>query len=211
MLRLVHTLNTGAQCNLPPDDSGGSSSSSTSSSDSEEDFEGTENITVAKRYHNRESSSEEDLYTAPTPPHKQFRTSTPEQEERNPAREPDRCPLREIVNHRPALEIPEVDIVVAPGRQGAGANAQRGTQRVQAVMAAGRNRNVVPNLPGADHALVQILQMMQNRDANRDNSLKQLLMFPTEKFTGTEKSKAKGHWAEFSKYLDYQAQLGTIQ
>ena len=76
---------------------------------------------------------------------------------------------------------------------------------------AGRGRQRVPNLPGADPALVQILQMMQNRDANRDNSRKQLLMFPTDKFTGTEKSKAQGHWAEFSKYLDYQVQLGTIQ
>ena len=52
--------------------------------------------------------------------------------------------------------------------------------------------------------------MMHNRDANRDNSRKQLLMFPTEKFTGTSKDKAQGHWAEFSKYLDYQVQLGTI-
>ena len=211
VLRVVHTVHTGAQCNLPPDDSGGSSSNSTSSSDSEEDFEGTENITVAKRYHSRELSPEENLYKAPTPPHKRFRTSTPEQEERKPAKEPNRCPLREIVNHRPALEVPEVDIIVAPGRQAGGINAQLGAQRVNAVMAAGRGRQRAPNLPGADPALVQILQMMQNRDANRDNSRKQLLMFPTEKFTGTEKSKAQGHWAEFSKYLDYQVQLGTIQ
>ena len=75
-------------------------------------------------------------------------------------------------------------------------------------MAAGRGCN---NLQEADPALVQILQMMQNRDANRDNSQKQLLMFPTEKFTDLDKQKAKGHWAEFSKYLDYQDQLGTIQ
>ena len=211
VLRLTHTTNTGAQCNLPPDDSGGSSSSSTSSSDSEGEFEGTENITVAKRYHNREISSEEEIYTAPTPPHKRFRTSTPEKEDRKPAKEPIRCPLKEIINHRPALEIPEVDIIVAPGGRGAGANVQLGAQRVNAAMAAGRGRQRVPNLAGADPALVQILTMMQNRDANRDNSRKQLLMFPTEKFTGKEKGKAQGHWAEFSKYLDYQEQLGTIQ
>ena len=216
ILRLVHTVNTGAQCNLPPDDSGGSGSSSssnedssTSSSDSEEELEGTENITVAKRYHNKELSFEEDLYTAPTPPHKRFRTSTPDPEDRKPAKEPSRCPLQEIVNHKPALEVPQVDIVVAPGCQAA-ANIQLGAHRVNAAMA-GRGRQAAPNLPGADPALVQILQMMQNRDANRDNSHKQLLMFPTEKFTGTEKSKAQGHWAEFSKYLDYQVQLGTIQ
>ena len=52
--------------------------------------------------------------------------------------------------------------------------------------------------------------MMQNRDANRDNSRKQFLMFPKESFTGQDKKLAKNHWAEFSKYLDYQDQQGTI-
>ena len=73
---------------------------------------------------------------------------------------------------------------------------------------AGRGRNQA--LQGADPALVQILQMMQNRDANWDNSRKQFLMFPKESFTGQDKKKAKSHWAEFSKYLDYQDQQGTI-
>ena len=72
---------------------------------------------------------------------------------------------------------------------------------------AGRGRNQA--LQGAHPALVQILQMMQNRDANRDNSRKQFLMFPKELFTGQDKKKAKSHWAEFSKYLDYQDQQGT--
>ena len=209
-IKVVRLISTAAQCALPPDDSSGSSSSSTSSSDSEDKFEGIENITVAKRYHSRKSSSEEDIYTAPTPPHKRFRTSTPDPEERKPDKEPDRCPLKEIVNHKPALQVPKVDIIVAPGRRGAGANLKTASrQRVNAAMAAGRARQ--PNLQGADPALVQILQTMNNRDANRDNSRKQLLMLPTEKFTGTRKDKAQGHWAEFSKYLDYQVQLGTIQ
>ena len=65
-------------------------------------------------------------------------------------------------------------------------------------------------LQGAYPALVQILQMMQNRDANRDNSRKQFLMFPKESFTGQDKKLAKSHWAKFSKYLDYQDQQGTI-
>ena len=52
--------------------------------------------------------------------------------------------------------------------------------------------------------------MMQNRDANRDNSHKQFLMFPKESFTGQDKKLAKSHWAKFSKYLDYQDQQGTI-
>ena len=34
----------------------------------------------------------------------------------------------------------------------------------------GRNQPHPQPLQGADPALVQILQMMQNRDANRDNS-----------------------------------------
>ena len=73
---------------------------------------------------------------------------------------------------------------------------------------AGRGRNQA--LQGFDPALVQILQMMQNRDANRDNSRKQFLMFPKESFTGQDKKKAKSHWAEFSKYLYYQDQEVTI-
>ena len=35
-------------------------------------------------------------------------------------------------------------------------------------------------------------------------------MFPKESFTGQDKKRAKSHWAEFSKYLDYQNQQGTI-
>ena len=130
--------------------------------DTDTDIEGTKNITVAKRYLYRHSLSSEDLYTAPACPSKHFRTSTPELCERKPEKEPLRCPLKEIINHKGALHIPPVDIIVAPGRQGA--NAQRGLQRVQAM--AGRRGNQNPNLQGADLALVQILQMMQNRDAN---------------------------------------------
>ena len=72
--------------------------------------------------------------------------------------------MKEIINHRPALHIPPVDLIVAPGGQAA--NTQRGMQQLNAMAARGRN----PALQGADPALVQILQMMQNRDANRDNS-----------------------------------------
>ena len=114
--------------------------------------------------------------------------------------------MKEIINHKGALHIPPVDIVVAPGRQGA--NAPRGLQRVQAM--AGRHGNQNQNLQGADPSLVQILQMMQNRDANQDNSCKQFLMFPKESFMGQDKKLAKSHWAKFSKYLDYQDQQGTI-
>ena len=74
----------------------------------------------------------------------------------------------------------------------------------------GRGSNANQALQGADPALVQILQMMQNRDANRDNSQKHFLIVPKEAFTGQDKKKAKSHWSKFSKYLDYQEQQGTI-
>ena len=202
---ITHTLqvkDTGAQYSSPSD------SNDSSSSDLDSDIEGTGNITVAKRYLHRHSASSEDLYTNPTPPHKRFRTSTPEPPERRPNKEPIRCPLKEIINHRPTLHIPPVDLTVAPGRRAA--NVQLGRQRVNAMAARGRNPPAQPALQGADPALVQILQMMQNRDANRDNSCKQFLMFPKESFTGQDKKLAKSHWAEFSKYLDYQDQQGTI-
>ena len=154
----LQVKDTGAQYSLPSD------SSDSSSSDSDSDIEGTENITVSKRYLHRHSISSEDLYTNPTPPNKRFRTSTPDPTERRPEKEPISCPLKEIINHRLTLHIPPVDLTVAPGRQAT--NAQRGIQRLNAMAARGRN----PALQGADPALVQILQIMQNRDANRDNS-----------------------------------------
>ena len=105
------------------------------------------------------------------------------------------------------MHIPPVNVIVAPGMQ---ANVQPGVQRIQAMAGRGGVRNANQSLQGADPALVQILQMMQNRDANRDNSQKQFLMFPKEVFTGEDKKKAKSHWAEFSKYLEFQNQQGTI-
>ena len=116
----LQVKDTGAQYSSPSD------SSDTGSSDSDSDIEGTENITVAKRYLHRHSVSSEDLYTNPTPPNKRFRTSTPDPTERQPEKEPLRCPLKEIINHKPALHISPVDLTVAPGGQAA--NVQRGRQ-----------------------------------------------------------------------------------
>ena len=120
---LIPTLKVkdkGAQYSSPSD------SSESSTSDSDSDIEGTENITVTKCYLNRHSVSSEDLYTNPTLPNKRFRTSTPDPTERQPEKEPIRCPLKEIINHRPTLHIPPVDLIVAPGGQAA--NAQHGIQ-----------------------------------------------------------------------------------
>ena len=83
-------------------------------------------ISVTKCYIDRRSASSEDLYTNPASPHKRFRTSTPEPSVRQPEKEPIRCPLKEIINHRPALHIPPVDLIVAPGRQAV--NVQLGRQ-----------------------------------------------------------------------------------
>ena len=108
----IHTLqvqDTGAQYSSPSD------SDDSSSSDFDSDIEGTENITVTRHHIYTRSASVEDLYTHPTPPHKRFRTSTPEPQERRPDKEPIRCPLKEIINHQPALHIPPVNLTVAPG------------------------------------------------------------------------------------------------
>ena len=125
---IIHT-DTGAQYSSPSDNN------YSSSSDFDSDIEGTENITVTKRDIHRRSASVEDLYTNPTPPHKRFRTSTPEPFTRQPEKEPIRCPLKEIINHRPALQIPPVNLTVAPGGQVA--NVQLGRQRVNAMAARG--------------------------------------------------------------------------
>ena len=120
---------TGAQYSSPSD------SDDSSSSYFDSDIKGTENITVTRHHIHRNSASSEDLYTNPTPPHKRFRTSTPEPLVRQPEREQIRCPLREIINHPPALQIPPVDLTVAQGRRTA--NVQLGRQCVNAMAGQG--------------------------------------------------------------------------
>ena len=117
---ILQVKDTGAQYSSPSD------TNESSSFDFDSDSEGTENITITRRHINRHSASSEDLYTNPTPPHKRFRTSTPEPSIRQPEKEPIRCPLKEIINHRPALQIPPIDLIVAPGRQAT--NVQLGSQ-----------------------------------------------------------------------------------
>ena len=126
---ILQVKDTGAQYSSP------SYTDESSSSEFDSDIEGTENITVTRRHINRHSASSEDLYTNPTLPHKRFRTSMPEPSIRQPEKEPIRCPLKEIINHRPALQIPPVDLIVAPGRQAS--NVQLGRQRVNAMAGRG--------------------------------------------------------------------------
>ena len=68
---------------------------------------------------------------------------------------------------------------------------------------AGRGRNQPQSQPlqGADPALVQILQMMQNKDANRDNFRKQFLMFPKESLQEKIKRKQKAIGLSFLNIL----------
>ena len=126
---ILQVKDTGAQYSSP------SHTDESSSSEFDSDIEGTENITVTRRHINRRSASSEDLYTNPTLPHKRFRTSMPEPSIRQPEKEPIRCPLKEIINNRPALQIPPVQLTVAPGRQAA--NVQLGRQRVNAMAGRG--------------------------------------------------------------------------
>ena len=59
---MVYNKDTRAQYSSSSDDS------DSENSDSDENIEGTENITVTKRYLNSHSLSSEDLYTAPVQP-----------------------------------------------------------------------------------------------------------------------------------------------
>ena len=130
------------------------------------------------------------------------RTSTPVPQNQIPR-------MEEIIHHLPALQIPPVEIIVANGHLANNQAVNLGIQRVQGVQGmAGRWNN---QLQGADPTLVQILQLMNNIDVNRDNAWKKFLMFPKESFNGTDKKLSQGHWAEFEKYLDYQQIQGIIQ
>ena len=63
-------------------------------------------------------------------------------------------------------------------------------------------RNTQRGLRGADPALIEIL----NRMENKDNTRKKFLMFPKQAFDGKSKQATKNHWLEFQKYITYQQQ-----
>ena len=99
-IKSLQVKDTGAQYSSPGD------SSDSDTSDTDTDIEGTENITVAKQYLHRHLLSSEDLYTTPACPSKHFRTSTLEQCERKLEKEPLRCLLKEIINHKGTAHTP---------------------------------------------------------------------------------------------------------
>ena len=75
-LQTLHVKDAGTQYGLPSDNS------DSNDSDSDSEFEGIENITVAKQYVRHNSLSSEDLYTQSVHPNKHLRTSTPEEVDR---------------------------------------------------------------------------------------------------------------------------------
>ena len=124
----------------------------------------------------------------PDRPQNRNRTSTP-----IPPVQINRETLEAIRHHPLAFQVPPVEITVAPGQPQNNQAINLGAQRVQAIqgIAAGMGRRAQnlqqQPLQGADPALVQILQLMNNRDANRDNARKKFLMFTKEAFTGNDK------------------------
>ena len=96
------------------------------------------------------------------------------------------------------MHILATDIIAAPGLQGPVHNhLTHAVQRLQDMA-----RQVPAGLWGADPALIEIL----NRMENKDNTRKKFLMFPKNAFNGKSKQAAKNHWLEFQKYITYQQQ-----
>ena len=100
------------------------------------------------------------------------------------------------------LQVPSQDIIAAPALNQQN-NLQGGVQRVNQMAAR-------QGLRGADPTLIQILNRMQERDQNQENTRKKFIMFPKEPFDGSSKSLAKSHWLEFNKYVDYQKQQNLL-
>ena len=112
-----------------------------------------EMVTEAKECIHTETSGTQVSKNTENPP----RVSTPiETICNNPLSEQ----LHEIIFHNPALHIPPVDLTVALGQV---QNIQRANQRL-AAMAQNCGRGHNAGLQGADPALIQILQRMEDRD-----------------------------------------------
>ena len=158
--------------------------------------------------YNPQKDSEDNIHTPPysddedsiTKIKEKFRASTPKRGKEVDKKLPHPVNLQDILHDPAGLQIPPQDIIAAPAGQG---DIQRGQNRVnQMAQNAG--------LRGADPALVQILTRIQDRDEQKDNSRKKLLMLPKTVFNGTNKDLAKSHWLEFQKYVDYQRQHNLL-
>ena len=126
------------------------------------------------------------------------RASTPIETETEVSKLPKKVTLQDLLYHPGTLHVPATDIIAAPGLQGpVNNNLACAAQRLHNMA-----RNAQCGLRGADPALIEIL----NRMENKDNTRKKFLMFPKQAFDGKSKQAAKNHWLEFQKYITYQQQ-----
>ena len=106
--------------------------------------------------------------------------------------------MQELLHQPGGLRVPATDIIAALGLQvPVNNNLAHATHRLQNMA-----QNAQRGLRGADPALIEIL----NRMENKDNTRKKFLMFPKQAFDGKSKQAAKNHWLEFQKYITYQQQ-----
>ena len=106
--------------------------------------------------------------------------------------------MQELLHQPGGLCVPATDIIAAPGLQvPLNNNLARAAHILQNMVWDAQH-----GLRGADPALIEIL----NRMENKDNTRKKFLMFPKQAFDGKSKQAAKNHWLEFQKYITYQQQ-----
>ena len=108
--------------------------------------------------------------------------------------------MKELLHQPGGLKVPATDIIAALGLQvPVNNNLARAAHRLQNMALW---YNTQRGLKGADPALTEIL----NRMENKDNTRKKFLMFPKQAFDGKLKQAAKNHWLEFQKYITSQQQ-----
>ena len=126
------------------------------------------------------------------------RASTPVETQAHLDKLPKKVTLQELLHQPGGLSVPATDIIAALGLQvPVNNNLAHATHRLQNMA-----WNAQRGLRGADLALTEIL----NRMENKDNTRKKFLMFPKQAFDGKSKQAAKNHWLEFQKYITYQTQ-----
>ena len=123
------------------------------------------------------------------------RASTPIEIGTEVGKLPKRVTLEHLLYHP---GVPLADIIAAPRLQGpAYNNLACAAQQLQNMA-----QNAQHGLRGADPALIEML----NRMENKNNTRRKFLMFPKQAFDGKSKQAAKNYWLEFHKYITYQKQ-----
>ena len=146
--------------------------------------------------HNTPPDSNEEIQGTKT--NKGPRASTPIEIDKEATKLSKKVTLQDLLYHPGALHIPSSDIKAAPGLQDPIHNDLRhAAQRLQNIA-----QQVPAGLQGADPALIEIL----NRMENKDNTREKFLMFLKNAFDGKSKQEAQNNWLEFQKYMTYQQQ-----